>query len=249
MPHGGTAQPAVQAEDAHRVVLREGVAGNPVEVGAVGVVEIHGRKTAREHRGVDPVRPAAAVLVVLQLHQRRLDRIGQARDGPRVRVGLLEVVDAPLHQELAHLLHRRRLVHVRRGGGPLDVLDHLEQPLGEVLAGSRVGRAGQLPERGLERHLQGSAQRQQVRSPLQRGVHSLETAVVQLVEHPQRELEVVVGEHVGHPILERRQVRQSETVVPRSTPRGAGRGPGRSTDHGRGEAARRGSFRCTEGGG
>jgi hypothetical protein len=57
----------------------------------------------RQHR-VHALRPAAAVLIRLHLEQRRLRQPGQARDRPATGVGLLQLVERAMNDELAKLI-------------------------------------------------------------------------------------------------------------------------------------------------
>jgi hypothetical protein len=106
------AQAPVQAAERHQVDGRQRRGGQMVEVGAVAGVEADGRHGVGEQLRVHAVGPPAAVLVGLDLHQRGLRRPGQARDRPRVRVGLLELVGRPVRQELEHLVARRLALDV-----------------------------------------------------------------------------------------------------------------------------------------
>ncbi len=150
-----------------------------------------------------PVRAAGAVLVVLQLHQGDLGTVGQPRDRPGVRVGLLELVDAAVDQHLLELLGRGLAVQVLGERGPVERGDQPEQLLREVGVGTRRGDTGVhgLAARGAERslvdRLELAADGEQLRLPLPAVVDPVEPAVVQLVEHPQRQVQVVVGQRRG----------------------------------------------------
>ena len=53
---------------------------------------------------MDPIRSSAAVLVRLDLDQRRLGTPHEAGDGPGVGIGLLELVGGAMHDELEQFL-------------------------------------------------------------------------------------------------------------------------------------------------
>jgi len=74
-----------------------------------------------------PFRAATAVLVGFDLDQRRLGGAVQARDGEAVRVGLLELVDRPVQDELAELLLGGVPAHVRRQPRTVIGVDHRSQ--------------------------------------------------------------------------------------------------------------------------
>ena len=146
---------------------------------------------------VDALGAAAAVLVDLDLDHRGLRRAAEARERPRVRVGLLELVGGAVDDELEQLraralalevLGERRRVVLGLDGAQRDV--HL---LGPDVA---LGRAQRLDQPGLEARLQPCAQRQQRRLPLPLLGDAVEAAVVQLVTEVERELEVLVGQRV-----------------------------------------------------
>jgi len=133
---------------------------------------------------VQPVRVAAAVLVVLQLHERRLGPHAEPGHHPRRRVGLLEVVQRADAEELEHLLAVGVAVHVTGHRRPVLV----GQPVEEVLDDAQTGgRRPPLPQARLEVALEHSPQPDQLGVPLQHVGHALDASVVELVERPQSE--------------------------------------------------------------
>ena len=153
-----------------------------------------------EQLAVLPAATTRAVLVVLDLHQRRLGVTGEARDRPRVRVGLLELVDRLRDQQLLPLRQGHGSLHVAGGARPRQSPVHGVEGSDEPALAGDVGKGpGQVADRGaqlgLERRLQSPPQREEGRRPLPRLVDVGETAVVQLVEAPQRQLGVAVGHH------------------------------------------------------
>ena len=185
----GGAQAAVQPQHAHHVVLLEHRERGIVDIGAVLGGEAARGEPLREEVRVQALRVATAVLVVLQLHHRRLDRIGQARDRPRGVVGLLERVDRLVPQELQRLLLRGGAVQVRGGRRAVVRGDEREEVLGEVARGGRF--RGPLTQLLLQLLLEPPPERDQLRVPFQLVGHVVETAVVQLEQGPQRDLGVV----------------------------------------------------------
>jgi hypothetical protein len=117
------AQPALERAHRHQVHRGQGHAGDQVEVGPVARVEAERVHHVREQLRVQPVRAPAAVLVGLDLHERDLRPPGQAGDRERVRVGLLELVGGPVHDELAELVERRTRLEEARQRRPLDRLE------------------------------------------------------------------------------------------------------------------------------
>ena len=144
-----------------------------------------------------PLRPPAAVLVGLDLDECRLDGAAQPWDGPGVRVGLLEVVDRPHDEQLAELLELGSPCEVRRESRFAGRFGELVQR-GDHLGGGESRRVGrhQGAQRGLEALLQPRPQRHQVGVPLPAVVNALQAAVVQLVEHRERQLDLVVAQDV-----------------------------------------------------
>ena len=108
------AQPPVKPEHRHEVDGCERDGREVVDVGAVARVEPERVHRAGEQRRVDAVGVAAAVLVGLDLDHRRLRAAGQARQRPRVRVGLLELVRRAVDDELQVLLERAVALEVAR---------------------------------------------------------------------------------------------------------------------------------------
>ena len=191
------AQPAVQAAQRHQVDGRERLRGDDVEVGAVARVEPERVHRVGEQLRVDALGAAAAVLVGLDLDQRRLRRSAEAGDRPGVRVGLLELVRRAVDDELLDLLERRVALDVLRERAT--VVLRLRSPECDVeqlrrrrLADGADGGSECVLERCLERLAEG----EQRRLPLPALVDAGEAAVVQLVAEVERELEVLVGERV-----------------------------------------------------
>ena len=187
----------VQGEEVHRVHEGQGDAGHDGHVRAGFVVEAALRQAAGEQRAVQPLRPACPELVVQQLGEGDLCRPAQPRQHERLRVRLLQVVDAALHQELEHLLPRRVPAQVRRQGRPLDHLGHREQTVrnGSLRLQSLLDDVGgPEPQLGQEPVLQGTAQTEEVGVPLPAVVDVVEAGVVQLVGSPQGGVHVVVVE-------------------------------------------------------
>ena len=111
----------MEAEHRHQVVGGQGGPRQAVEVGThlgLQAKVLHGRG---EQLGVGLAGPAVAVLVSLDLDQRRSPWADQPRDGPRVRVRLLELVRAPVHGKLGQLVAVPLPGHGRSQGrtGPL----------------------------------------------------------------------------------------------------------------------------------
>jgi len=98
----------MQAEQRHRVVLRQHLDRGIVHIGAVRRVEPAGLHPAGEEAGMLSRRVAGDVLVELQRHQRHLRASRQPGHRPRRGVGLLELVDRPGAQQVEHLLASAR---------------------------------------------------------------------------------------------------------------------------------------------
>ena len=165
--------------------------------------------SSRRTAGVLPAATTRAVLVVLDLDQRRLGVTGEARDRPRVRVGFLELVDRLRHQQLLPLRQRHGPLHVAGGARPRESPVHGVEGRDETTLAGDVGKgSGQVTngvaQLGLERRLQGCAQREDGRRPLPPLVDMGEAAVLELVEAPQRQLGVAVLQHGAcHPRRQR----------------------------------------------
>ena len=104
MSDRGAAQIAVQTEQRHQVDRREGVGGHVVEVGEVRGVQAGGVHQVGEQLLVNSIATACAIFVEFDRDKRRLRLPDQPRDRERVRVALLEVIQRPVHEVLAHLL-------------------------------------------------------------------------------------------------------------------------------------------------
>ena len=141
-----------------------------------------------------PLGTSAAVLVVLQLGEGRLGAAVEPRQHERLRVGLLELLDTALAQVVEDLLARGPAVQERGEGGAVVRGDELEQLGTDVpLVGRRLHSfAGGAAQLALEAPLDGAPEAEQLGVPLAVVGHALETAVVQLVDHPQGQLDVVV---------------------------------------------------------
>ena len=132
------AQAAVQAEERHEVDRRERHRRQVVEVRAVARVQAQRVHRVREELRVDALGVAAAVLVGLDLHERGLRPAVQARQRPRVRVGLLELVGRAVSDELEHLLERRVAFEIARERRPVVGLG--DRPQREVHVVRRIGQ-------------------------------------------------------------------------------------------------------------
>ena len=221
VPQGCGAEPPVQPEQRHRVVELQDLDRHVVDVRVRVRAQPRGLEPEREQVRVEPVGVAAAVLVVLQLHQRGLGRRGEPRHDPRGRVGLLEVIDRAMPQELEHLLAIGLALDERGDRRPVVVGDEGEQRLRERPVERRCGLA--CPELGLEVALERAAQVEDVRVPLQLVVDVLEPGVVQLVHRPQRDLDVVAS--VGRTLGQAADVTGSRHARRRTGPRSARRVP------------------------
>ena len=150
-----------------------------------------------EQVGVRRAGRAVAVLVRLDLDHRRLGRAVEAGDAPAVRVRFLALVRRPVHQELAELGPVTVVEQMLRQGGPVGVGDLAFEggPHGARRDRRRgIGtRASSARSKSVLEHL---AEAQHFQVPLHRGVDLGEAAVVELVAAVERELEVVVLEHV-----------------------------------------------------
>src|SRR5829696_245346 len=93
----------MESEEGHGVGPGQRDRGHLVEVVTVVVVQTHSPHAGGKQCRMHPVRPAAAILVGLDLHQRGLGAAGHPRDPPRVRVRLLEVIDRAVSQEFGVL--------------------------------------------------------------------------------------------------------------------------------------------------
>jgi hypothetical protein len=201
MADDGPEQPAVEPEQRHQVHGGERRRRDHVEVGAVAVVEAHGIEDVGEQAGVDALGPAPAVLVGLDLHERRLRCARQPRDRPRMGIGLLELVGRAVHEELEDVLEpglaleeagdRRRVVGL---GDRAQAEVHLLRDDLLVVGGD------ELVDGRLERRLERAAGGEQRRRPLPALVHAGQAAVVELVAEVEGELQILVGERVagGH---------------------------------------------------
>ncbi len=180
----------MQTEQRHEVHRRQRLRRCLVEVAEV-VAAQPGRV---EQLGVEPrvhaVVPAAAELVELDGHERGLGLPAQARNDPRVRVGLLEVVDRAQREVLAHLRPRALVAQPVAGTRPVDRF-HQEfvERSRDVGVTSPAGDVG--AQRREEPLLQRRTQAQQVRVPLPVGCGVGEAAVVQFVAGLQGQLQVV----------------------------------------------------------
>ena len=120
VPHDRAAQPPVQAEQGHDVERREGHRRHLLDVRAVERVEPRAAHRAGEQLAVHPVGRAAAVLVRLDLHERGLRAADQARDRPGVRVGLPQLVDGAVDEQLESCSRVARRATNRATLGPGD---------------------------------------------------------------------------------------------------------------------------------
>ena len=142
------AQAAVKPEHRHEVDGCQRDGGDAVDVGAVAAVEAERVHRVGEQLGVDAPRVAAAVLVGLDLHQRRLRAAAQPRQRPRVRVGLLELVGRAVDDELEELLERAVALEVlRQRGRVVGGLDRAQREVHRAAAGRHRHVA---PQAGLE---------------------------------------------------------------------------------------------------
>jgi hypothetical protein len=187
----GAEQAPVKPEHRHEVDGCQRDGRNTVGVRAVAAVEAERVHRVGEQPRVDPPRIAAAVLVRLDLDQRRLRPAAEARQRPRVRVGLLELVRGPVDDELEELLERASSLEVlgqrRRLVGGLDLA---QRQVHRPAAGWHRHVA---PQVRLEARFELGAQREQRRLPLPARVDAGQAAVVQLVAEVQRQLVVLVA--------------------------------------------------------
>ena len=191
-----------------RLTVASVTAGQQVDVGAVARVEPERVHRVGEELRVDALGDAAAVLVGLDLHERRLRRAVQARQRPRVRVGLLELVRRAVDDELEHLLERRVALDVARQRRRVVGVGDRAQREVHVL-GPRRRRRHAAPRRAARPRSRprGRDAGEQARLPLPRVGDAGQAAVVQLVAEVQRELEVLVAERVRRRRHERREQR------------------------------------------
>ena len=193
-------QAPVQAEHRHQVVLLQDLRQRLVDVRRVAGVEPAGRHPAAPELGVQVVGVAVAVLVGRDRDQVRLGLVVEPGQRPHRRVLLAHVVDRPLPQQRLDLVALGLALHEARQRLPAGVGGaQVEEDLGEVLAIDQALLRGLGEDPGpvapplLEVVLEVGTHSQQRRVPLQGVVDTLEPAVVQLVEHPQRQGGVVVG--------------------------------------------------------
>ena len=144
---------------------------------------------------MDALGPAAAVLVGLDLHERRLRRAAQPRQRPRVRVGLLELVRGAVDHELGHLAPGRLALDVAWTAREPSSASAIARSARSISsAASRLGGRPDLArERLLELALEPGAELEQPGIPLPALVHARKPAVVELVAAVEGELEVLVG--------------------------------------------------------
>ncbi len=146
----------MQAEHRAGVADSQRGAGDVVDVRAVGLFEPAGREGVGEQPGVDVLGAAGAVLVELDLQQGRLGGTAQPGHHPRVRVGLLELVDGPVREQLEQAAPPARPVQVREYVRGVVVRAQVEQRLRDVSAAVPPrercvdGGVGALAQRGLE---------------------------------------------------------------------------------------------------
>ena len=114
-------------------------------MGAVLVVEPQRPQGAGEQLLVRCARHAAAVLVGLDLDERRLGPAhGQAGQRERVRVGLLELVGAAVHGELAEVVEGALLVDPPRQRWPV-TRGEGDQGVAHLDGGRHLDRADLVP--------------------------------------------------------------------------------------------------------
>ncbi len=196
MADEGTPPAPVQAEQGDQVHAAQGDARDAIEVPAVGGCEPELAQGVGEQVGVHLSGPTVAVLLVLDLHHRRLRHAREPGDGEGVRIGLLQLVGRPVDGELPEVGRSTVLEEVpgdRRGAVG-------RQHRGDRLAdGSRVDRdrsqlGTQSPD---EAALELAAGREERGLPLPAVVDALEPLVGQFVTEVEGERLVVVGERVG----------------------------------------------------
>ena len=112
-----------------------------------------------------PIRITATVLIGLDLDQGRLGRSGQARNRPRVRVGLLELVCGAVYDEFAKFVERGSSFDVGRERWGIVGLDELEQKSPNIM--TRLFRGSDLRDESFQHHsLEHGAKLEQPRAPL-----------------------------------------------------------------------------------
>ena len=156
--------------------------------------------------------------------RRGLGPHAEPRHHPRGRVGLHEVVDRADPGQLQHLLAGRVAVHVRGDRGAVVLGDPVEEVVDEAQPGRR-GEPGAQPL--LEVALEQGAHPEQLRVPLEVVRHAGEVAVVQLVQHPQRERGVVRRGASGRAVSTAKKSSPDRSALKSVSVRGP-RGVGRS---------------------
>src|SRR6185369_17608742 len=99
-----------------------------------------------------------------------LRRPGQARDRPAVRVGLLQLVEGAVDDELAEFLEPGLDLEISRERDPLVLRLETEEGLPDPQRVDRVALLDLLLEAAQERPLEPPAEGDQLRAPLPAGV-------------------------------------------------------------------------------
>src|SRR4051794_17159849 len=114
-----------------------------------------------------------------------------------MRVGLLELVERAVNDELAELLEPALGLQIAGEGDAVVLALQPEKLVADRLGGDVVARTKLTPQRRHELLLENGAGREQRRIPLPARVDRLEAAVVQLEAEVEGELQVVVAERVA----------------------------------------------------
>jgi hypothetical protein len=200
------AQFPAQPEQRHDVAERERDRRDRVDVRAVRVVEAQPPQHLAVELGVHAVEIPAAVLVGLDLDQRSLGASAQPRQRPAVRVGLLELVDRAMRDELDELAAIGPTLEVLRQRRPVVGGDQFGQPIRHRTPARRNDHVA--AQRAQQVLLEIAAQGDGSRLPLPGLGHVLEPAVVEFEEDPQRQLEVLVRQRIGRRRRRRRHARR-----------------------------------------
>ena len=191
-----TAQPSVQAEEGHEVHGGQGHAGQVVDIRAVGRIEVEGDHRVGEEVGVGLAGPAVAVLVGLDLHDRRLGSPAEARQGPGVGVGLLALVGGAVDGELTELVEGALRLQEAGERGPVGGVEELTES-GRHRGGGDRGKEPDIgPQGRFVPAFEVGGQPDEVRVPLPTVVDPGEAAVVELVDRVEGDVTVVAGERV-----------------------------------------------------
>jgi hypothetical protein len=174
---------------------RKRVPGYAVEVGVMAVVQAELSHRLAEQAGMEPLGTAAAELVGLDLRQRDLRPSVEARDRQRVWLILLELIGRAVDEELTELVDAGGALQVPRQRRAVGSAEDLGEPLGNC-ARVHALEGHRLPQRGFEPPLEAPPERQQGGFPFPLVVDLGKAAVVQFVEHVEREVQVLAAQRV-----------------------------------------------------